>query len=40
MYPLPVPGNPGVYTVTVEVRDPAGRRVVRSEPVRFDVAGP
>jgi hypothetical protein len=29
-----------VYDVTVEVRGASGRRVVRSEPVRFDVAGP
>jgi hypothetical protein len=39
-YPLLVPGGAGVYDVTVEVRDASGRRVVRSEPVRFDVAGP
>lgn len=41
LYPFPVPTAPGVYTVTVEVRDPAGRgRMVRSAPTEFRVAGP
>jgi hypothetical protein len=39
-YTFAVPSAPGVYSVTVELRDPAGRRTVRTEPVRFDVAGP
>jgi hypothetical protein len=39
-HPFAVPSAPGVYTVSVELRDPAGRRTVRTEPVRFDVAGP
>lgn len=39
-YTLSVPRSPGVYTVTVEVRDPAGNRVARSQPVEFRVAGP
>jgi hypothetical protein len=40
LYTFPVPPAPGVYTVTVELRDPAGRRTVRTAPLRFDVAGP
>lgn len=39
-HPFPVPPAPGVYTVTVEVRDGSGRRAARTAPVRFDVAGP
>jgi hypothetical protein len=39
-HPFAVPSAPGVYTVTVELRDPAGRRNVRTNPVRFDVSGP
>lgn len=39
-YRFPVPPTPGVYTVTVEVKDPSGKRGVRSKPTRFDVAGP
>ncbi|HEY3787437.1 MAG TPA: hypothetical protein VGL71_01225 [Urbifossiella sp.] len=39
-YRISVPTQPGVYTVTVEVKDPASNRVARSTPVRFDVAGP
>jgi hypothetical protein len=38
LYGFVVPPAPGVYTVTVELRDPAGRRTVKTEPVRFDVA--
>lgn len=40
LYAFPVPPAPGVYTVTVEIRDAAGRRVVKSPPVEFTVAGP
>jgi len=40
LYPFQVPTTPGVYTVTVEVRDPVGRRSVKTPPIRFDVAGP
>lgn len=40
LYPFAVPTAPGVYTVTVQVSDGSGRRVVRSAPLRFDVAGP
>lgn len=39
LYPFLVPTAPGVYTATVEVRDHTGRRVVRTNPLRFDVAG-
>jgi len=39
IYRISVPTQPGVYTVTVEVRDPGRHRVARSQPVRFDVAG-
>jgi len=40
VYRIPVPAQPGVYTVTVEIRSPGGGRVVRSRPVEFRVAGP
>lgn len=41
VYRLAVPPQPGVYTVTVEVRSPdKGNRVVRSRPVEFRVAQP
>jgi len=40
VYRIPVPAQPGVYTVTVEIRSPTGGRVVRSRPVEFRVAGP
>jgi hypothetical protein len=39
-YRISVPSKPGVYTVTVEVRDPAGNRTARSQPAEFRVAGP
>lgn len=39
-YTFPVPTAPGVYTVTVEVKDPAGNRAVKSKPAEFRVAGP
>lgn len=39
-YRISVPTQPGVYTVTVEVKDPSGKRVARSQPVEFRVAGP
>jgi hypothetical protein len=40
-YKIPVPAQPGVYTVTVEIRNPGGgNRAVRSKPVEFRVAGP
>lgn len=38
-YRFPVPTQPGVYTVTVEVKDATGR-MARSQPVEFRVAGP
>jgi hypothetical protein len=40
LYGFVVPTAPGVYTITVELRDPAGRRSAKTEPIRFDVAGP
>jgi hypothetical protein len=40
VYRIPVPAQPGVYNVTVEIRSPGGGRVVRSRPVEFRVAGP
>jgi hypothetical protein len=40
LYIFSVPPTPGVYTVTVELRDATGCRVVKSRPTRFDVAGP
>jgi hypothetical protein len=39
-YRISVPSQPGVYTVAVEVRDPAGNRTARSRPAEFRVAGP
>ena len=39
-YTFPVPPTPGVYTVTVELRDASGPRVMRTAPVEFRVAGP
>lgn len=39
LYSFPVPTTPGVYTVTVEVRDPNNRRV-RGTPKEFRVTGP
>ena len=40
LYAFPVPPAPGVYTVTVEVRDASGNRVVRTTPAEFRVSGP
>lgn len=40
LYVFSVPPAPGVYTVTVELRDAAGRRTVATQPARFCVAGP
>ena len=40
LYSFSVPAQPGVYTVTVELRDASGRRTVRTQPVQFCVAGP
>ena len=40
LYPFAVPGTPGVYTVTVEVRDPSGRRVARRRAGRVPRDGP
>lgn len=37
-YSFGVPHKPGVYTITVEARDPAGTRVAKSRPVSFHVA--
>lgn len=39
-YRISVPAQPGVYTVTVQVKDPVGNRVARSQPTEFRVAGP
>jgi hypothetical protein len=40
LYAFPVPAAPGVYTVTVELSDAAGRRAIKTTPVEFRVAGP
>lgn len=40
LYVFSVPPAPGVYTVSVELRDAAGRRTVTTQPARFCVAGP
>jgi hypothetical protein len=39
-YRLVVPATPGVYTITVEVREPGTGRVARSQPTQFLIAGP
>jgi hypothetical protein len=39
-YRISVPTQPGVYTVTVEAKDHTGKRVARSRPAEFRVAGP
>jgi hypothetical protein len=39
-YRISVPTQPGVYTITVEVKDATGNRVARSQPAEFRVAGP
>src|SRR5262249_54867481 len=40
LYVFSVPPAPGVYTVTVELRDATGRRTVQTQPAQFCVAGP
>ena len=40
LYIFSVPAAPGVYTVTVELRDATGRRTVKTPPAQFCVAGP
>jgi hypothetical protein len=39
LYQFSVPPAPGVYTVTVELRDATGRRVAKTAPTQFCVAG-
>jgi hypothetical protein len=39
-YQLQIPSQAGVYTVTVEVREPSSGRTARSQPAEFRVAGP
>ena len=38
-YRIKIPPNPGVYTVTVEVKDPVTGRTARSQPAEFRVTG-
>jgi hypothetical protein len=40
LYYFSVPQAPGVYTITVELRDPTGRRTTKTQPIQFCVAGP
>jgi hypothetical protein len=40
LYEFSVPPAPGVYTITVELRDATGRRTVKTPPAQFCVAGP
>ncbi len=40
LYIFAAPPAPGVYTVTVQLSDPTGRRTVKSQPAEFRVAGP
>jgi hypothetical protein len=38
LYIFSAPPAPGVYTITIELRDPTGRRAVKTAPVEFCVA--
>ena len=40
LYIFSAPPTPGVYEITVELRDATGRRVVKTRPAQFCVAGP
>jgi|SRR5579883_414677 len=40
LYIFSAPATPGVYTITVELRDSTGRRRVKTPPAQFCVAGP
>ena len=40
LYEFPVPAQPGVYTVTIKIQDPAGRRSVKTDPIEFRVSAP
>jgi hypothetical protein len=40
LYVFSAPAAPGVYTITIELHDPAGRRAVKTVPLEFCVAGP
>lgn len=40
LYIFSAPATPGVYTITVELRDSSGRRRVKTPPAQFCVAGP
>jgi hypothetical protein len=40
LYIFAAPPAPGVYTVTVQLTDPAGGRTVKAAPAEFRVAGP
>jgi hypothetical protein len=39
-YEFHVPASPGVYTISINIQDPVGRRSVKTEPIEFTVAGP
>jgi hypothetical protein len=40
LYAFPAPVAPGVYTITLELRDAAGGRSIKTAPVQFCVAMP
>jgi hypothetical protein len=40
LYQFQVPSAPGVYTISINIQDPVGRRSVKTEPIEFTVAGP
>ncbi len=40
LYGFPVPRTPGVYTISYKIQDPTTRRVVKTDPIEFTVAGP
>jgi hypothetical protein len=39
LYSFTTPRTPGVYTITIELRDAATGRTVKSAPLQFYVAG-
>jgi hypothetical protein len=40
LYSFPVPTTPGVYTISLELHEPASGRTVRTRPQEFRVSGP
>jgi hypothetical protein len=40
LYEFRVPASPGVYTITMNIQDPVGRRSAKTEQIEFTVAAP